>query len=308
MSTNKRIDPAIIAALIGVMGTVCVTIITLYVNYFRPQPPPQPTLQPTVGIGEPTQPSPTVAVVEPTWTVSPTFTITDTVVPTDTVAVGEATSTPGPDTPTPEATFTPAPPAIGSDWANGCISVLWKPYPETIPTSVNNNGCLVEPVAEFFFADDDKLTFLAAGRFDDTQVRGMFAPLPATGTASINAYLKSLQDGEIWMGVFAEPNLESQGMIIVVPPGDVRRRVLVQKTMPGQQEVQTTQSFSRNPAIYDVVFEFANGAVTTRILNDTIFNPVPVGTGQQWLFVGFQVKKGNNRIDAEFLNLRVQGQ
>ena len=112
----------------------------------------------------------------------------------------------------------------------------------------------------------------------------------------------------MWMGVFAEPTLESQGMIIVIPGGDVRSRVLVQKTMPGQVEVQTTAEFSRNPAIYDVVFEFGNGAVTTRILNDTVFNPVPVGTGQQWLFVGFQVKRGNNRIDAEFLNLRVQGQ
>lgn len=310
MSTNnRRIDPAIIAALIGVLGTVCVTVISLFANNLIPRTQtPQPTLPPTVGIGEPTQPAPTPAAAEPTWTITPTVTLTNTAVPTDTVAVGEASSTPAPDTPTPEATFTAAPPAIGSDWANGCISILWRPYPETIPTSQDTTGCYIEPVAEFFFADDDNLRFLAAGRFDDTQVRGMFAPLPASGTVNINAYLKSLQDGEVWMGVFAEPNLESQGMIIVIPPGDVRRRVLVQKTMPGQVEVQTTASFSRNPAIYDVVFEFGNGAVTTRILNDTVFNPIPVGTGQQWLFVGFQVKRGNNRIDAEFLNLRVQGQ
>ena len=313
MSTNKRVDSTIIAAIIGVMGTICVTIITLAVTYFGPRAQPtsvigEPTQPPTAVIGEPTQPTPTVVIVEPTWTASPTITLTNTAVPTDTVAVGDPSSTPAPETPTPEATLTAAPPAIGSDWANGCISVLWKPYPETIPTSTNNNGCLLEPAAEFFFADDDKLSFLATGRFNETQVRGMFAPLPAAGTVSINAYLKTLQDGEIWMGIFADPNLESQGMIIVIPPGDVRRRVLVQKLMPGQQEVQTTASFSRNPAIYDVVFEFANGAVTTRILNDTVFNPVPVSTGQQWLFVGFQVKKGDNRIDAEFLNLRVQGQ
>ena len=308
MSTNKKVDSTIIAAVIGVMGTLCVTIISLYANTFMNRPQPQPTVPPTVGIGEPTQPVPTPAAMEPTWTVSPTVTLTNTVVPTDTVAAGEATSTAAPDTPTPEATFTAAPPAIGSDWANGCISTLWRPYPETLPTSQDATGCYVEPVAEFFFADDDNLRFLAAGRFDDTVVRGMFAPLPANGTVSINAYLKTLQDGEVWMGIFAEPNIESQGMIIVIPPGDVRRRVLVQKTMPGQQEVQSTAQFSRNPAIYDVVFEFGNGAVTTRILNDTVFNPVPVGTGQQWLFVGFQAKKGNNRIDAEFLNLRIQGQ
>jgi hypothetical protein len=292
MSTNKRgLDPAIIAALIGVMGTICVTIITLYAT--RIVPPAQPT-----------QPPPTV--IESTQTATFTATITDTPVPTDTVPAGEPTSTPAPDTPTPEETFTPAPPAIGSDWTSGCISGLWKPYPSTIQTT-ERDGCLLEPV-NLFFAADGRLTFLVTGRFNDTQVYGLFAPIPANGTVGVQAFLRSLQEGEIWMGVFAEPDIESQGMVIVIPPGDVKRRVLVQKTMPGQVEVQQTQSFSRNPPVYDVVFQLSNGTVATTILQDTVFNALPVGTGQQWLFVGYQVKKGNNRIDAEFLNLSVQGQ
>ena len=292
MSTNKRgLDPAIIAALIGVLGTICVSIITLYANRIIPQTPP-------------TLPPPTV--IESTWTPVPTSTITDTPVPTDTVPPGEPTSTAAPDTPTPENTFTPAPPAIGSDWANGCISVLWKPYPATIQTT-EKDGCLVEPI-NLFFAADGRLTFLVSGRFSDTQAYGLFAPIPATGTVSVQSYLKSLQEGEIWMGVFAEPDIESQGMVIVIPPGDVKRRVIVQKTMPGQVEVQQTQSFSRNPPVYDVLFQLSNGSVTTTILQDTVFNALPVSTGQPWLFVGYQVKKGTNRIDAEFLNLSVQGQ
>ena len=290
MSNNKRsIDPAIIAALIGVMGTVCVTAVTLYINYFGPQLKPQPT-----------------ANVVPTWTVPPTATIANTPVPTDTVAVGEPTSTPAPDTPTPEPTFTPAPPSIGSDWSNGCISTMWKPYPPEITTS-ENNGCLAEPV-HVFFAADGRLTFLVTGRFDSTQVYGLFAPIPANGTVSINTFLRTLSDGEIWMGIFTQPDINSQGTLIVIPPGNVKQRVLVQKTMPGQIEVQTTASFAKDPPLYDVVFELSNGAVTTKILRDTVFNAVPVGTDQPWLFVGYQVKKGNNRIDAEFLNLLVQGQ
>ena len=286
MSTNKRsIDPAIIAALIGVTGTICVTVITLYVTRFVPAPQPTPL---------------------PTWTTSPTSTITDTPVPTDTVPAGEPTSTAAPDTPTPGPTFTPAPPAIGSDWANGCISVLWKPYPTTIQTT-ERNGCLLEPV-NLFFAADGRLTFLVTGKFDGDQVYGMFAPLPASGKVSIQTFLRSLQQGEIWMGVFAEPDIASQGMIVVIPPGDVKRRLLIQRTMPGQVEVQRTQSVSRNPPLYDVSFDLANGSVTATVLGDTKFNAVPVVSAQQWLFVGYQVKKGSNRIDAEFLNLLVQGQ
>ena len=296
MSRDKRgIDPAIIAAIIGVIGTACVTVISIYANrVFLTEPSPQPSLQP----------QPTVVV--PTWTNPPTSTITNTPAPTDTVGVGEPTSTPAPDTPTPEATLTPAPPAIGSDWANGCISVLWKPYPSTVQTT-ESNGCLLEPV-NLFFAADGRLTFLVNGDFNNHQVFGLFAPLPANGLVRVQTFLRRLQEGEIWMGVFAEPNIESQGMVIVIPPGDVNRRPMIQRSMPGQVEVQQTDAFSPNPPIYDVLFEFGNNSVRAIVMQDTNFDPLPVVSAQQWLFVGYQVKQGNNRIDAEFLNLVVQGQ
>src|ERR1700752_1996480 len=198
---RARIDPTIIAALIGVCGTVTVAIISIIAHRLVPQPAP--------AIGDATL----------TAVVISTATITHTPIPTDTVPAGDPTSTPAPDTQTPEPTFTPAPPAIGADWVNGCISNLWKPWPTTIQTT-DNNGCLSEPV-NLFFAADGRLTFLANGRFDNTEVYGMFAPLPANGTVSIKTFLRNLQDGEIWIGVFAEPNIDSQGMVIVIPPGDV---------------------------------------------------------------------------------------
>src|SRR5574341_1576519 len=125
-SRKTRIDPAIIAALIGVCGTVTVTVISLLAPRLTPQPTPFPT-------------APVV------------FTSTSTTVPTpgptDTVPPGEPTSTPAPDTPTPLPTATLPP--VGMDWINGCISALWKPYPTSIqPNQVN--GCLVQPVDKFY--------------------------------------------------------------------------------------------------------------------------------------------------------------
>jgi len=282
---KSRIDPSIIAAVIGVCGTVMVTLITLVINQRAPQTTP-----------------PTSITI---WTPIPTSTITDTPVPTDTVPAGDPSSTPAPDTPTPEPTFTPAPPVIGEAWANGCISKLWVPYPSIQTTE--NNGCLVEPV-HYFFANDRRLAFVVNNRFPNTDVYGMFAPLPANGTASIDVFLRNLQDGEIWMGVFAQPDINSQGMIMVIPPGDVNKRLLVQKTMPGQLEVQHTATFTQSSPSYNVVFQFGNGSVGTTIMRDTVFDALPVNGTPQWLFVGYQVKKGNNRIDAEFLNLVIQAQ
>ena len=268
-----------------------VTMITLFLN--RPGASPVPTASTQLDI--------------PTWTAFPSLTNSPEPIPTDTVPADSPSSTPAPDTQTPEPTFTPAPAKVGEDWANNCISELWIGYPSIQTTENGETGCLVQPL-HYFFASNGRLTFLANGRFEDTQVFGMFAPLPASGTASIDVFLRNLQDGEIWMGVFAQPDIASQGVIMVIPGGDVRNRPLVQKSMPGQIEVQQTAAFAPSSPIYNVLFEFGNGSVTTRIMRDTVFTALPVNGTPQWLFVGFQVKRGNNRIDAEFLNLVIQEQ
>ena len=301
MSTNRRIDPAIIAALIGVMGTVCVTVITLLANNFVSRPPSQAT--------DPVQP--------PTWTVPPPSTDTNTPAPTDTVPPGDPTSTPVPDTQTPEPTFTPAPPAIGADWVNNCISVLWRPYPDMVlPTA--GNGCYAgqinfpEPV-NTLYTEDLSLKFLVNRSFETTQIYGLFAPLPANGTVRIDTFLRRVQGGSIWIGVFAERDITSQGLVAALPEGEnVRNRPLVQVKMPEQVETQRMESFpddpTQAPPRYTVVFELSNGEVRIQKLGETEFSPVVLNSAQPWLFVGYQVTSGNNRIEGEFSNLLVQGQ
>ena len=301
MSTNRRIDPAIIAALIGVMGTVCVTIITLYVN--------------TVGIGP--RPQATDPVQPPTWTVPPTVTVANTPVPTDTVPVGDPTSTPEPPTQTPEPTLTAVPPAIGADWANNCISVLWRPYPETVQT-IATNGCFAQPIlmseqVNLFFTENGSLKFSVNRTFENSQVYGLFAPIPASGIVRIDTNLRRVQGGEIWMGVFAEPNINSQGLVAVLPPGEnIRNRELVQRKMPEQAEIQRLDTFAEDPTQdpprYSIVFELVNGEVRIQKIGETEFTSVPLGSAQPYLFVGYQVLSGNNRMDADFLNLLVQAQ
>jgi hypothetical protein len=300
MANNRRVDPAIIAALIGVMGTVCVTIITLLAPNFIQRPQQQAT--------EP---------VQPTWTATPTVTITSTPVPTDTAAPGEPTSTPVPDTFTPEPTLTPVPPAIGADWVNGCISVLWRPHPATVQTAATN-GCLAQPVllsppANIMYTENGSLKFRVESAFQNTEVYGLFAPLSSNGTVRIDTVLTRLQGGSIWIGVFADANLTSQGLVAALPEGEnVRKKPLVQVKMPEQVEVQRMESFAEDPTQdpprYTVVFELSNGEVRIQKLGETEFSPIALNSAQPWLFVGYQVVPGNSRIDAEFLNLLVQGQ
>ena len=221
-----------------------------------------------------------------------------------------------PPPPTPESTFTPAPPAIGQDWANGCISVLWRPYPDTIPISTNN-GCLSQPIvlseaANFFFTENGSLKFSVTNDFENPQLYGLFAPIPANGVIRIDTFVRSIQGGEIWMGVFAEPEIESQGLVTVLLPGEnINSIELIQRKMPEQAEINQLDSFAEDPTQdpprYSIVFELNNGEVRVQKLGETEFTAVPLNSAQLWLFVGYRVAAGNNRIDAEFLNLLIQG-
>jgi hypothetical protein len=243
--------------------------------------------------------------------------VTFTPVPTDTVPAGDPTSTPAPDTPTPEATLTPLPPAVGADWVNNCISTLWRAYPDTVQTSANN-GCLVQPVnlsepVNLFFTENRRLKFVVTRAFESTQIFGLITPLPANGTVRVDTYLRRIQDGEIWIGVLAGPNLASEGLMAAILPGEnVRRRELAQKKMPEQVEIQRLETFyeaaGQDPPLYSITLEFGNGEVRMQKLGDTEFSSVPLNSAQPWLFVGYQVTNGSVRLDGEFLNLAVQGQ
>ncbi len=284
-SPKPRLDPSVMAALIGVIGTIAVTLITLF---YQNRPSDQATPAPT-----------TVIVI--------TATNPPTAVPTDTVPPGDPTSTPAPDTPTPEPTLTFTPiPANGQDWALGCISELWIPYPASIQTTPSN-GCFSEPVG-LFSASGGSLSFLYNGKVSSQEFYGLFTRLPADGTASLEVSLRDLTKGEIWMGVFAEPNIESSaGMLLVIPDGNVKNRLILQKTMPGQTRIDSTQPIPSDPAVYKVEFTFSSGSITARVPKIAYnFKSVAVPSSEKWLFIGYRVVSGTNRIEAEFLNLAMQ--
>jgi hypothetical protein len=195
--------------------------------------------------------------------------------------------------------------------------MLWRTYPETVQ-STTSSGCLSQPVnlsepVNLFFTGETSLKFSVNRSFDTPQVYGLFAPIPSNGTVRIDTLLRRAQEGEIWIGVFAEPTIGSQGLVAVLPPHEnVRRRELLQRKMPEQTELHRLESFSeestQDPPRYTLIFELGNGEVRVQAIGENQFSAVPVSSAQPWLFVGYQVEAGNNRIDAEFLNLVVDGQ
>lgn len=284
--TARRLDPTITAALIGVVGTIIVTMITVFGN--RP-----PAAQPT--------PVPPTAVVF-------TETVMPTAEPTHTVPAGDPTSTPEPATATPEPIPTATLIPIGADWSENCISSLWMPFPSSIAANSDDGGCLFQPVDKFY-TTTGKLAFSYDDRSSGSQIYGMFARLPPDGTARVDLRLTTVSRGEVLVGVFASPDVNSDGVLVVVPDSNdvTQRQQFIMKTMPGQRRFATSAELSADPPVYDVLFDYTGGSISVRLFKDQVeLGTVPVLSGEKWLFLGYQTFNGNNTLQAAFENLVIQ--
>jgi hypothetical protein len=283
-SSSRKIDPSIIAALIGVIGTIIVTLITLNANKQPAIPTPVPT--PIIASTNTSIPSPE---------------------PTDTVPAGNPTSTPAPATDTPVPTFTTVPPvAIGQDWGQDCISTLWKPYPSTVPTIDNGNGCWKAPVY-VFSASNGQLAFLGSRlSTGGEEVYGMFAPLSENGSVTVTIRLKDLSNVDLWTGVFAEPDIASQGILMTIPAGNVKNRLVVQKEVSSYDNISKTQMINQGDG-FIMTFEFDPLSVRA-LVNRNLFvtNPASVPSAQKWLFIGYKALSGAYRIEGAFLNFELK--
>lgn len=290
--TKREPDPIRIQLTLGVLGFLGV-LLTVLATIFGP------IIQ--ENIRQRNLPSQTPIVIVATATQAP-------VIPTDTVPAGDPTSTPAPvtDTPAPTLTITAIPPvAIGQDWGQGCISSSWKPYPASIPV-FEKDGCLQEPV-QAFSADGGSLSFLySRSGTGGEEVYGLFAPLPESGSVTVFIRLKDLTNVDLWTGVFAEADINSKGILMTIPAGNVNNRLIVQKEVPSYDNMQKTQMINQGDG-FIMTFEFTPGAVRA-LVNRNLFvtNPEAIASAQKWLFVGFKGLAGTYRIEGNFFNFELK--
>jgi hypothetical protein len=239
----------------------------------------------------------------PTSTVTITSTITKTSVPSDTATVTPVTpsATDAPATRTPTATATPVlPVALGKDWTAGCISTLWKTYPSTILPVDRGDGCWREPL-HVYSAENGDLDFLSERRSGPTETFGLFVPLPESGTVTFTVRLRELTNVDLWMGIFAEPDISSQGLLLTIPNGDTRRRVIVHKDPHNYENLAATTTLEQG-AGFLIGFTFNTLSATGRV-NPSVFatTPFSLPVEQKWLFLGYRGLPGYYRIEGSFL-------
>ena len=280
---RKEMNPTIIAALIGGAITLIAALIPLFVNQFSSSPTSSPTM------------------------VTVAATSTDVAFITDTVAPNTPTLTPVPATDTPLSTPTGVPPVpLGEDWTEGCISTLWKPYPaDEITVTERGDGCWYEPVY-VFQAENGDLDVLAQDRNEELKIYGLFARLPESGRVNVTVRLNELTNVDVWLGIFSEQDITSQGLLMTVPTGNVLERVVVQKD-PRTNETITSTSLLEQGGEFSFSFTF-NANSARGILNPSVFftESVSIPSSQKWLFLGYKSLIGYYRIEGRFLEFELE--
>lgn len=286
---KKESDPVRIQLTLGILGFLGVLLGVLATIF-------APIIQDN--LRQRNQPTQTPIIIVATPTVS-------TPVPTDTVPPGEPTSTPAPtDTPTPEPTFTPLPLEAGQDWLQNCISTVWKVYPASTSTSTNGT-CYVEALAGVFSITDQHLNLFFDDKVTGEQTVGIFVKVPSNSIVDVNVHLEQIDVGELWVGIFARDDINSDGLLIAAPQGNPNNSAFAIRTMP-DNDGPLTSKFKKDNGNYLFSFDVVPSKVGVTIEKYTTFNPVPVSSEEKWLFLGYRALFGNtNHIEGDFFDLKI---
>jgi hypothetical protein len=208
-------------------------------------------------------------------------------------------------TDTPVPTVTPSPISIGQDWIAGCISSLWQPYPSNVPAVKRGDGCLQEPV-HVFSAENGDLDFLAERDSGPAETYGLFAPLPESGVVTFTIRIRELTNVDLLMGVYAQPDVNSSGLLMIMLNGGVEENVFIQKDPISYVTIQGTKKITQGNG-YSISFQFDNLSARS-IVNPAVFftEHLSLPVAQKWLFLGYKGLRGAYRIEGTFLNFEIK--
>ena len=92
-------------------------------------------------------------------------------------------------------------------------------------------------------------------------------------------------------------------MILVFP----KNQQVIQKSMPGQNKKDFTAEDISNPGKYSIVMAFNSGSLSASVPALRYnFQTISVPSEKKYLFVGYRLVSGKNKVDAEFSNLVIE--
>lgn len=187
----------------------------------------------------------------------------------------------------------------GVDWTYSCIADYnWTIYFSDLFDEIPRDelGCYAQPILDVFYTKDNGLYIFAqpVGLISSKEY-GLFTQLPQSGNVSLMLDLNDIDNGQVWIGVFENSDVHSEGVLLVAPPGDVRSQAFALKTMPTEKKVEISRIFQNPDGKYTVGFELEFGSIIASVEGVTM-TPIPFTPRSRWLFIGYRAKLDNPAI------------
>jgi hypothetical protein len=274
--SKSRLDPTITVAIIGLVGTIAAAYITIMGGRDEPTPTTQP---------------PVVAATE--------------IVTAPAVEASATVESAPPAADTPTATSVPLL-AAGEDWDQGCISAIWQVYPPSADTT-SENGCYVNLITSGFAAQDGALTFSLEERVDTRDVFGIFAEIPSNSLVNLKVNLKDLRTGEVWIGIFDQPDAESKGFVIAFQPGNVKDITFFALGLPTLESLYKSAKIPADSGNYPVSLDVTSNTVFGSVAQYLSTDEFSLSSAKKYLFLGYRKGiPGENRIEGAFFDLTIE--
>lgn len=262
-------NPTVLAAIIGVIGTIVVTLIT-------------------------TSPQLIAALKSPTETPIPTSTATspptNAPLPTETEVVPPtATSTNVPPTPTETVVSSPTP----VDPGIACLD-RWEIISSNpdLAIPVAGGNCDLVSIPGMGISTSGSELIFGQNNFREQGTFGLSTAIPLDATIRMKVKRGILTRGEFWIALSNKPNPESNMMILAIQPefGEVRTYAGQTSTAAGrytwEQLVENTTYGDGPPYTYDLILKTDGSLVDTRI--NFLDLPSQIVNLPKYLFIGYQ--------------------
>lgn len=158
-----------------------------------------------------------------------------------------------------------------------------------------------------FSAENGDLDFLAGRGDGGTEIYGLFAPLPGSGSVTFTIQVERLDNVDLLMGIFANPDVASQGLLMAIPNERLNKLRIVQKdNVIGYNTLQGTGTLDQGNG-FSITFTFnADSAGSTVNPNVFVTNPVSIPSAQKWLFLGYKGLPGSYQVQGRFFALEIR--
>jgi hypothetical protein len=281
-------NPTVLAAIIGVIGTAIVALITASPQIIAALNPPTETAIPTSTVSIPP---------------------TSTPIPTETEALSTAASTEIP--PTPTETTVPSPTPV--DPGIACLD-RWEVISSDpdLASPDSRDGCATAGIPRLGISTSGSELIFGQNNFREQGTFGISTSLPPAATIRMKVKRGVLTQGEFWVALSNEPSPESNMMIIAIQPefGEVRTYVDQTNSAVGRytwaQLVEDTNYGNGPTYTYDLILRTSGSIVDSRI---NFFElPSQIVNLPKYLFIGYQNKStlGSVSISITVSNLTIE--